>query len=68
MPFGSLMARAPQVVEMVEVFAHVVPASVTCVVVDDPVRGEELVFSFGETGNQHDRHPAAPRQPRKTAR
>ena len=44
----ALVPRTPQKVEMVEILAHVVPAGMACVVVDDAVWCVELVGGVSE--------------------
>ena len=61
------MARTPEEVEVVEVLAHVIPAGMAGVVVDDAVRRRELVGRMREAGDHHDRHLAGPGEPGETA-
>ena len=61
------MAGAPEEVEMVEILPHVVPAGMARVVVDDAVRRVELVRGMREAADHHNRHIAAPCDPRQAA-
>lgn len=63
----ALVAGTPEEIEVVEVLAHIVPAAVAGVVVDDPVGRVELVGGMGEPRDHHDRHLAAPGHPRQPA-
>lgn len=59
----TFVARTPEEIEMVEVFAHVIPAAVAGVVVDDTVGSGKFVGGMGEAGNHDDRDTASPGQP-----
>ena len=63
----ALVAGAPEEVEMVEILPHVVPAGMACVVVDDAIRRVELVRGMREAADHHNRHLAAPCDPRQAA-
>src|SRR5215469_15337141 len=61
------MTRAPEEVLMIEAMPDVVPAAVTGIIVDDTVRGRELVRRMGETADHHHWYADSPGEPGESA-
>ena len=62
-----LVARAPQKIAVIEAMAHVVPAAVAGVLVDDAVRRIEFVGRVGEARDHHHRRAGRPGEPGQAA-
>ena len=60
MTVGAFVTRTPEEVVVVEIDAHVVPAGVAGVVVDDAVGRGEFVGRMCEAGDHDDRDFASP--------
>lgn len=67
LPFCAFVARTPQEVPVVKVNAHVIPAAVTDMGVEDTVWGTELTARQGEAAYHHHRNTAGPGQPAQSA-
>ena len=67
MPVRALVARTPQKIEVVEVHAHIIPAGIAGMEIDNAVRGMEFIGRIGEARDHHHGYFAAPGQPGKAA-
>lgn len=63
LPVSVLVPRAPQEVMVVKIKVHIVPARITSLVIDHPVRCIKLGARMRETTDKNDRNSATPRQP-----
>ena len=61
-----LVHGTPEIIVMVELILLVVPASMTNESIDDAVGCLEFVVGFRESGDQDNRDPGAPGQPRQS--
>ena len=63
LPRCARVTRTPHEILMIELHAHIVPAAVARVIVDDAVRRVEFVGGMREAADHHDRRIHRPCEP-----